>query len=107
MSHADSQTVSISLLDKEFSFNCPPDAEAELLASADLLNEKMRDIRKSGKVLGLERIAVMAALNLAHELLQARQETNSNVERRLRHLGNKLDTALQKSSASINIDETL
>jgi len=95
MSQAESQTVSINLLDKEFSFNCPADAEAELLASADFLNEKMRDIRKSGKVLGLERIAVMAALNLAHELLQSRQETNSDVEQRLRHLGSKIDAALK------------
>lgn len=95
MSQAESQTVSINLLDKEFSFNCPADAEAELLASADLLGEKMREIRKSGKVLGLERIAVMAALNLAHELLQSRQETNSDVEQRLRHLGHKIDSALQ------------
>jgi cell division protein ZapA len=95
MSQADSQTVSISLLDKEFSFNCPADAEAELLASGDLLNEKMREIRQSGKVLGLERIAVMAALNLAHELIQSRQDMNSGVEQRLRHLGSKIDTALQ------------
>jgi len=107
MSHADSQTVSISLLDKEFSFNCPADAEAELLASADLLNEKMRDIRKSGKVLGLERIAVMAALNLAHELLQSRQSANDNVEHRLRHLGNKIDTVLQTSNQPENSDDTI
>lgn len=90
-----SQTVSIKLLDKEFNFNCPPDAEAELLASAELLNDKMLEIRKNGKVLGLERIAVMAALNLAHELLQSKHEMNDGIEQRLRHLGNKIDLALQ------------
>lgn len=94
MSQSESQAVSIKLLDKEFSFNCPPDAEAELLASADFLNEKMLEIRKSGRVLGLERIAVMAALNLAHELLQSKQTHNTGVEERLNHLGNKIDQAL-------------
>ncbi|EAR61118.1 cell division protein ZapA [Neptuniibacter caesariensis] len=98
MSTSDSQPVSIKILDKDFSFNCPADAEAELLASADFLNEKMLEIRKSGKVLGLERIAVMAALNLAHELLQSKQSLNSDVETRLRHLGSKIDLALQKKT---------
>ena len=100
MSQHDPQTVSITLLDKEFSFNCPADAEAELLASADLLSEKMREIRKNGKVLGLERIAVMAALNLAHELLQSKQSANSDIEAQLRRLGGKIDQALK------NPDET-
>ena len=96
MTSTDAQAVSIQLLEKEYSINCPADAEAELLASADFLNEKMREIRQSGKVLGLERIAVMAALNLAHELLHAKQDYNHSVEERLRHLGNKIDTALNK-----------
>ena len=96
MTSTDAQAVSIQLLEKEYSINCPADAEAELLASADFLNEKMREIRQSGKVLGLERIAVMAALNLAHELLHAKQDYNHSVEERLRHLGNKIDTVLNK-----------
>ncbi|WP_286240419.1 cell division protein ZapA [Neptuniibacter halophilus] len=105
MSTQDSQPVSIKLLDKEFNFNCPADAEAELLASADFLNEKMIEIRKNGKVLGLERIAIMAALNLAHELLQSKQVLNSDVEARLRHLGSKIDLALQQSSADSELTE--
>lgn len=97
MSQPESQPVSIKLMDKEFNFNCPADAEAELLASADYLNERMLEIRKTGKVLGLERIAIMAALNLAHELLQSKQTVNSDVEERLRYLGNKIDQAMKKS----------
>jgi len=102
MSQQESQPVTISLLDKEFNFNCPADAEAELLASADFLNEKMLEIRKSGKVLGLERIAVMAALNLAHELLQAKQTTSSDIEERLHRLGRKIDQALANDNGSAN-----
>ena len=65
------RTVSVKLLDKEYAINCPDGAEAELIASADLLDSKMREIRDQAKLLGLERIAVMAGLNLAHELMQA------------------------------------
>ncbi|WP_299182163.1 cell division protein ZapA [uncultured Neptuniibacter sp.] len=104
MSEAESQPVSIKLLEKEFNFNCPPDAEAELLASADFLNTKMLEIRKSGKVLGLERIAIMAALNLAHELLQSKQEIHVGVADRLQHLGDKIDQALTKQDKAASLD---
>ena len=57
--------VSIKILGKEYQVACPAEEKAALLASAELLNEKMQDIRSSGKVLGLDRVAVMAALNMA------------------------------------------
>jgi cell division protein ZapA len=65
------RTVSVSILDKEYQVACPPEQEAELIVSASYLDKQMRSIRESGKVIGLERIAVMAALNISHELLQA------------------------------------
>ena len=65
-------TFSVTILDKEYQVACPPDQQAELLLSARHLDEQMRAIRSTGKVIGLERIAVMAALNISHELLQAR-----------------------------------
>jgi cell division protein ZapA len=100
MSQDDSQAVTVKLLDKEFSFNCPQDAEHELRASADFLNEKMLEIRKSGRVLGLERIAVMAALNLAHELIQNKNNQTESVEEKLRYLGNKIDLAINEIDQS-------
>ena len=63
--------VSVRILDKEYQVSCPADERTALLDSAEILDTKMRDIRDSGKVVGLERIAVMAALNMANELLQA------------------------------------
>jgi len=63
--------VSVRILDKEYQVSCPADERTALLDSAEILDAKMRDIRDSGKVVGLERIAVMAALNMANELLQA------------------------------------
>lgn len=75
-------TVSVKILDKEYQVACPPEQQAELLLSARHLDEQMRAIRATGKVIGLERIAVMAALNISHELLKARSgpapETDSD-----------------------------
>lgn len=65
-------TVAVSILGKEYQVACPAQQHAELLLSARYLDEQMRAIRATGKVIGLERIAVMAALNIAHELLRAR-----------------------------------
>ncbi|EXJ10537.1 MULTISPECIES: cell division protein ZapA [Nitrincola] len=89
-----SRSVTVKLLDKEYTISCPDGAEAELLASADYLNEKMRDIRNTGKIVGLERIAVMAALNMSHELMKNKEEQRHVVEMNLRRISNKIDRAL-------------
>ncbi|MFC6633317.1 cell division protein ZapA [Microbulbifer taiwanensis] len=73
-SAATANTVTVSILDKEYRVACSEDERAELQASARLLHERMSRIRSSGSVIGLERIAVMAALNIAHELIQAKAE---------------------------------
>ena len=70
------RTVTVSILDKEYQVACPPEQEAELIVSASYLDKQMRSIRETGKVIGLERIAVMAALNISHELLQASEPVN-------------------------------
>ena len=70
-------TFSVTILDKEYQVACPPEQQAELLLSARHLDEQMRAIRSTGKVIGLERIAVMAALNISHELLQTRNGLRS------------------------------
>ena len=56
--------VNVKILEKEYQISCKADERAELLDSAELLNERMRMIKDSGKVTGLDRIAVMAALNI-------------------------------------------
>ncbi|PLW83545.1 cell division protein ZapA [Kineobactrum sediminis] len=67
-------TFSVHILDKEYQVACPEEQQAELITSARYLDKQMRAIRNSGKVIGLERIAVMAALNISHELLQASEQ---------------------------------
>ncbi len=89
--------VSIRILEKEYQVACPADEKAALLASAELLNQKMREIRDSGKVVGLDRVAVMAALNLANELLQRTdedRELKDIVGLRVKAMRERLDTAL-------------
>ena len=69
--------VSVRILEKEYQVSCPASERTALLDSAEQLNERMREIRDSGKVVGLDRIAVMAALNMANELLQAQEKGKS------------------------------
>ena len=71
MSAAESKRLSVPvrIMGKEYNVECPPDEHEALVASAEFLNERMNTIRKRGKALGAERIAVMVALNLARELL--------------------------------------
>jgi cell division protein ZapA len=66
-------TVFVKILDKDYQVVCPPDERAALIESARILDERMRIIRGNGSTLGLERIAVMAALNLSHDLLKLKQ----------------------------------
>jgi cell division protein ZapA len=89
--------VTIKILEKEYHVSCPADEKPALLTSAELLNSKMRDIRDSGKVVGLDRVAVMAALNLANELIRAQgqdEELKNIVGLRIRAMREQLDSAL-------------
>lgn len=89
--------VTIRILEKEYQVACPADEKADLMASAELLNRKMREIRDSGKVVGLDRVAVMAALNMANELLRRtgdEQELKDIVDLRVKAMSERLDSAL-------------
>jgi len=91
-------TVTVKILDKEYQVACPEDQEAELVVSAKYLDKQMRNIRETGKVIGLERIAVMAALNISYELLQASEQTDGSAAApdgdSINRLNRKLDDAL-------------
>jgi cell division protein ZapA len=93
-----SETVEVKILDKEYLIACPDEAQAQLECAAKYLDNKMREIRASGKVHGTERIAVMAALNITHDLLQGSQLSESTV-RMINELDEKLDAALPSSNA--------
>ena len=99
MSERDSsRPLSVRILEKEYFVACPAEERTALLDSAELLNGRMKEIRDSGKIVGLDRIAVMAALNLAHEVIKLRaRDTGSEQDttHRLRHLRERVESALE------------
>jgi cell division protein ZapA len=89
--------VSVRILEKEYQVACPVEERSALLDAAELLNGKMREIRDGGNVMGLDRIAVMAALNLANELLSVRNRdtsSESGMAGKIRQLRERVETAL-------------
>ncbi len=91
-----SQPVKVTILDHDYTVACPPEAKGGLLQSADYVDRKMREIRAAGKVVGTDRIAVMAALNIAHELLaaQADNERMADVRQRIAALDARIAEAV-------------
>jgi cell division protein ZapA len=89
--------LSIRILDKEYQVACQPEERSALLDSAELLNTRMREIRDGGRVVGLERIAVMAALNIANELLRSRdrgEHLETRAKTRVRAMRERVESAL-------------
>lgn len=89
-----SEVVSIRLLDREYTVGCEPGERDSLLAAAKLLDSKMREVRGNNRMAALDRVAVLAALNLAHDLQQIRDEHASrdrDLSRTLNDLHRRLD----------------
>jgi cell division protein ZapA len=92
--------VHVKILEKEFQLGCSPEERGDLLDSVELLNSKMREIRDSGKVSGIEKIAILAALNLANELIQSRgkgQALEVNAMKQVQAIREHVESALQSS----------
>ena len=89
--------VNVKILEKEYQISCPADERKNLVDSAELLNMKMREIRDSGKVVGLDRIAVMAALNMANDLIQSSssEDLEAGAKNKLRAMRERVESALQ------------
>lgn len=91
------RALDVTILDREFRVACPPDEEAELLAAVGYLDQKMREISAAGKIVSVERIAIMAALNIAHELLTTKVSGGLDVadfKRRMQSMCSSVDEAL-------------
>ena len=92
-----SSSVTVHILDKEYSIMCPQEERANLVSAARYLDGKMREIRSSGKVIGADRIAVMAALNITHDLLHKQQRLDQEADStraKVRDLLERVDGAL-------------
>jgi len=93
--------VSVRILDKEYQVACPASERTDLLDSAEILNSKMREIRDSGRVVGLDRIAVMAALNMANDLMHAQvrdQQLEGSLSERLKSISDRVDSVLSSAT---------
>jgi len=92
--------VSVRILDKEYQVACPTSERTNLLDSAEILNTKMREIYDSGRIVGLDRIAVMAALNMANEIIHADardQQLEGSISERLKKISDRVDDVLRST----------
>jgi len=95
--------VTVRIMEKEYKISCPEGEHEALIASAKHVNENMQRIREGGKALGAERIAVMAAINIAHELMSASPATNedtSEISARLDNLQKLVDGYMKENKVS-------
>lgn len=93
-------SVTVQILDKEYRFSCPEEESEALVGAARCVNRKMAEIRDSGKVIGLERIAIMAAINIAHELLEknaGHSEIEAELPKQLASLQHKIEKAISSA----------
>jgi cell division protein ZapA len=93
-----SEPVSVRILDREYTVGCAPDERDSLLAAAKLLDARMREIRSGNRMAALDRVAVLAALNLAHELKQLQEQADE----RDRALRRALDTLERSMDAALD-----
>ena len=93
----------VRILDKEFRIGCTPEHESALKAAAAYLDEQMRTVRRTGRVIGMERVTIMAALNITHELLTLKRgasDTEMLLVQRIEALQRRIDEALEKYPSS-------
>ena len=98
---SESKSLQITIMGREFRVACPEEEQAGLLEAVDYLNRKMLEIRDAGKVIGLERIAIMAALNIAHELLTTKVGGGfdmGEIKRRMNRMEAVIDQAMSDQS---------
>ncbi|MDX1605519.1 MAG: cell division protein ZapA [Candidatus Competibacterales bacterium] len=95
---SEERPISVRIMDIEYRVACPPDEEPDLRTAAEQLNRTMADVRETGKVMGTERVAVMAALNISYELLTLKRQFEAledTLRGRTRQLIEQVDTALR------------
>jgi cell division protein ZapA len=99
--------VTIQILDKDYTVACPPEEKEGLLESARQLNQRMRQVRDSGKVIGAERMAVMTALNVIHEYArerEAHERAMSETDAAIRALVDKVSAAVPRRRTAREVD---
>jgi cell division protein ZapA len=91
------EPVSVTILDRKYQFACTAEQRKDLIEAARVLDERMKEIRESGRLMSLERIALQAALNFSDELLKMQREADTRevqIDSRIRMLADELEEAL-------------
>ncbi len=97
------RTLDVTIMGRDLRIACPEEEEPSLRQAVDYLDEKMQQIRATGKVIGIDRIAIMAALNISNELLTTRVGGDAGlgeVQERLRSMSRLIDGALADEPAA-------
>jgi len=91
------EPLTIKIMDKEYRIACPEEEKDNLKASADLLNEKLDEIKQQGSVIGTERIAIMAALNMSHEILHSQSLVveHGDLNQRIEELSERISNSMR------------
>ena len=92
--------VTVNILGKDYRVACPAEERDGLLQSAAFLDEKMREIRDRGRTTGSDNVAIMAALNITHELMQKQgmtEQVDSGLSARVKNLQSKIEAALSSA----------
>ncbi|MBV60196.1 cell division protein ZapA [Abyssibacter profundi] len=100
----EARSITVTILGREYQIACPPEEQERLLECADYLNGRMNAIRKRGRSMGIERIAIMAALNIARDFLDHRDQgpsgdVDDSTRRRLRQMELSIDQALSERNS--------
>ena len=94
---SNNEPLTIKIMDKEYRIACPEEEKTNLRASADLLNDKLKEIKQQGSVIGTERIAIMAALNMSHEILHSQSLTteHEDLNQRIDELSERITNSMR------------
>jgi len=94
-----SKGINVSIMGRDFSVACPADEQENLMEAARFLDKSMQEIKKTGKIIGAERCAIMAALNITNDLLQLQRATagQEKVQEKLTSLQERIDIVLREA----------
>jgi cell division protein ZapA len=98
----EANSISVKIMGQDYKVKCPPEKIAELQESAVHIDKMMQDIRDNSNIIGLDRVAVIAALNVTHEMLILKKQKNAYIEllsKRIQELQQKIESALASEQA--------
>ncbi len=100
----ESKTLDVMIMGKTYRVTCAPDEEKDLLAAVDFVDNRMTEIREGGRTMAIERLAVMTALNIAHELISSKSGkgvASAEIKRKISLMRNTITEALADTQDSL------